>query len=265
MIFYTIIYKIQSKFDFNKYAEWGKNLIKYLQNHKIIIFTNDETYDLIKNLLNKNIFIIKLDINDFYYHRYRYLLRKNTCNKCFPDHNVSYELILLWIERHLLIEKIKDDYKSDFYCYIDWGYIREKNYFIKNINFNIDENFIYWGLVNPKKESFDFYKSIFDENNSNLSKNINEIIINQKIEKYQPIFGGGFSIIPHKMIDTFINIYKNSLNYILENQILFKDDQTILAFMIINNLDKFKLISKDNHKIEWFPFIYFFKGEFKVI
>ena len=130
--------------------------------------------------------------------------------------------------------------------------------------YDIDENYIYWGLVNPKKDAFNYYKTVFNKNNSHLSQNIKEIIINQKIEKYQPIFGGGFSIIPHKMINTFLKIYKNSLDYILENQILFKDDQTIIAYTIINNLDKFKLISKDKDKIEWFPFIYFFEDEFKI-
>ena len=58
------------------------------------------------------------------------------------------------------------------------------------------------------------------------------------------------------MVDEFLKIYKHSLNYILDNQILFKDDQSIIAYTIINNLNKFKLIYKEKDKIEWFPFIY---------
>ena len=259
MIFYTIIYKIESKFDFEKYIEWGKNLINYLQNYKLIIFTNHETYDIIKGIIKdkKNIEIFYFNIENFYYFKYKNFLLQNTCKDCFPDHKISYKLILLWIERHLLVEKIKKKYKSDFYCYIDWGYIREKNKSIEIKDYKFDENKIQWGLVNSKKDTFEYYNHLFKTKDKNiLKKNIKDIIINQKIEKYQPIFGGGFSIIPHKMVDEFLKIYKHSLNYILDNQILFKDDQSIIAYTIINNLNKFKLIYKEKDKIEWFPFIY---------
>ena len=259
MIFYTIIYKIESKFDFEKYFEWGKNLINYLQNYKLIIFTNDETYDIIKGIIKdkKNIEIFYFNIENFYYFKYKNFLLQNTCKDCFPDHKISYKLILLWIERHLLVEKIKNKYKSDFYCYIDWGYIREKNKSIEIKDYKFDENKIQWGLVNSKENAFEYYNHLFKTKDKNiLKKNIKDIIINQKIEKYQPIFGGGFSIIPHKMVDEFLKIYKHSLNYILDNQILFKDDQSIIAYTIINNLNKFKLIYKEKDKIEWFPFIY---------
>ena len=259
MIFYTIIYKIESKFDFEKYIEWGKNLINYLQNYKLIIFTNDETYNIIKKIIKdkKNIEIFYFNIENFYYFKYKNFLLQNTCKDCFPDHKISYKLILLWIERHLLVEKIKNKYKSDFYCYIDWGYIREKNKSIEIKDYKFDENKIQWGLVNSKENAFEYYNHLFKTKDKNiLKKNIKDIIINQKIEKYQPIFGGGFSIIPHKMVYEFLKIYKHSLNYILDNQILFKDDQSIIAYTIINNLNKFKLIYKEKDKIEWFPFIY---------
>lgn len=261
ILFYTIIYSIQSKFDFEKYIEWGKNIINYVQNYKLIIFTNKETYKLIKNIIkDKNIEIIILELEEFFYFRYKNFLLQNTNKDCFPDHNISYKLILLWIERHLLIKKIKNKYKSDFYCYIDWGYIREKIDPIKIKEFDLDENKIHWGLVNSKKDAFEYYNHLFKTKDKNiLKKNIKDIIINQKIEKYQPIFGGGFSIIPHKMIDDFLEIYNHSLNYILDNQILFKDDQSIIAYTIINNLNKFKLIYKEKDKIEWFPFIYLLK------
>ena len=259
MIFYTIIYKIESKFDFEKYIEWGKNLINYLQNYKLIIFTNDETYDIIKGIIKdkKNIEIFYFNIENFYYFKYKNFLLQNTCKDCFPDHKISYKLILLWIERHLLVEKIKNKYKSDFYCYIDWGYIREKNKSIEIKDYKFDENKIQWGLVNSKENAFEYYNHLFKTKDKNiLKKNIKDIIINKKIEKYQPIFGGGFSIIPHKMVDEFLKIYKHSLNYILDNQILFKDDQSIIAYTIINNLNKFRKIYKEKDKIEWFPFIY---------
>jgi hypothetical protein len=271
MIFYTIIYKIQSKFNFDKYIEWGKNLIEYVKHYKLVIFTNDETHELIKNIIkDKNIFIIKLNIEDFYFYRYRNFLIKNTNKDCFPDHSVSYQLILLWIERHLLVEKLVNKHKSDFYCYIDWGYVREKIVCIENNNnnnnkdFKINNNFVYWGLVNPKKNAFDFYKNVFNKNNKDLNKNVKEIIVNQKIEKYQPIFGGGFSIIPANNVSWFVTNYKKSLLYFLNNQILFKDDQTIIAFMIMNHLDKFKLVIKEKDKIEWFPFLYYFINKYEI-
>ena len=48
--FFTLIYKIKSKFNFQKYYDWGINLIKTLKNHELIIFTDKNTYKEIKKI-----------------------------------------------------------------------------------------------------------------------------------------------------------------------------------------------------------------------
>jgi len=249
IIFYTCFYKIKSKFDINTYIEWGKKFSKALENQKVILFTNKESIDKIQNIFNDNCnieFVIK-EFEDFELYKYIDIIEKNIDKKYFPHHDISKELILLWINRHLFLQEVSEKYKVDFYSYIDFGYFRnfEEQYFSINLD-GLDEKKIYWGLIKNDKQ---YIKEIY-----------NILIKTEKVEHYivnnMYSVGGGGNIIGKNKVDLWINYYKNTLIHFLDNKINFKDDQTIImtTFFKNKNDNSFVFITENNN---WFPFIKF--------
>ena len=253
IIFYTFIYKIKSKCDFSKYIEWGVNLIKQITNQHLIIYTNNETLKFIEHLIiNKpNINIIIKELDTFEYYKYRNTIEKNKNNIFFPNHNISFELILVWLERHLFIKEISKNINSELYCHIDWGYFRDNNYYenwCNNSNLEkIDKNKIHIGYVSNDHNN-DNINNISNIVNSNSYDNMYNII-----PSFYNIIAGGCYIIPKLLIDKWYEIYKNTLDNFINNILIFKDDQIILSYIIFNDNNKqyFKLIYNNN---EWFMF-----------
>lgn len=249
IIFYTCFYKIKSKFDINTYIEWGKKFAKVLENQKVVIYTNKESIDVIQNIFNNNSnieFVIK-EFEDFELYKYIDVIEKNIDKKYFPHHDISRELILLWINRHLFLQEIKQKHIVDFYSYIDLGYFREfkEQDFLINLD-SLDENKIYLGLIKNDKEYIkEIYKILID------SENVEHYIANNMYS-----VGGGANIIGKNKVDLWINYYKNTLIHFLDNKINFKDDQTIIitTFFKNKNDNSFVFITENNN---WFPFIQF--------
>ena len=247
IIFYTCIYKIQSKFDFAKYEEWGNNLVKFLTNYKLVVFTNKETYNLVKKFKNSNIEFIIKELEDFELYEYKKILKKNTKNKYFPNLNISYLLILIWLNRHLFLKEIAEKYKSDYYCHIDWGYIREEN--CKNIVIEtekLEENKIHFGLIKNKRNYIkNLYNQIKDWDKEKVEKTLSENLYS---------IGGGCMIINKKLISDWISMYRKTLFKFIQKKIDFKDDQTIIRTLIFDkhNYQNFNLITYKQEN--WFPF-----------
>ncbi len=230
--FYTLIYKVKSKFDFDKYKEWGNNLMKNIKNNNFIIFTNLETYDIIKDIIdftNNNIKIKILEFNEFKYYKYKLYFEK--CKKLIDGYNIDWKLLLIWIERILLLNKIKDT-KTEYYAHVDFGYFRDDKFsdaFLNNIDIlnNLNKDKIYYCLV---------YNDLFYIKN----------ILNQNL--YKEIIGGGFFIIHYDKIDYYINLFNDKVLYYINNKELIKDDQYILQNIIFdkNNINNFELITDKN-------------------
>ena len=215
----------------------------------MVIYTNKESIDVIQNIFNDNSnieFIIK-EFEDFELYKYIDVIEKNIDKKYFPHHDISRELILLWINRHLFLQEIKQKHIVDFYSYIDLGYFREfkEQNILINLN-NLDENKIYLGLIKNNKEYIkEIYKILID------SENVEHYISNNMYS-----VGGGANIIGKNKVDLWINYYKNTLIHFLDNKINFKDDQTIIITTIFKNKNdnSFVFITENNN---WFPFIQF--------
>lgn len=244
IVYYTTIYKIDSKFNFDKYLEWGKNLINQFENNLLIVFTNNETHLLIKDILkNDNINVINRELNDFILFRHLKYFKRNL--RYFIAYNIILDekLLMLYVERHLLIKHIMDNYNSEFYSYIDWGYIRDNINLSKwYINTELLEKKIYIGIVNYNKN--DFINKVKLVNN-------NQIWIYKK--RFYYFISGGFNIIHNSLVDFWINKIGSTIKSCLINNIDFKDDQIIIANISLNlkNINNFCFVNLEN---DWFFF-----------
>ena len=249
IIFYTLIYKIKSKFDFNIYVEWGKNLLSNLQNQQLVIFTNNETLSIINHLIegNPNIHICLRELSEFKYNKYKDILIQNTNKIFFPNHDIDYKLILIWLERHIMIQQVMKEYDFNFYCHIDWGYFRDNtvynNFCNQNLLNKLEENKIYFALI---RNDIPYLKKIINylQDNNNLSNNIHKIIT----ENLWSI-GGGISIMNKKNISWWLKIYQEEIQKFIKKKFYIKDDQVILINVIFNseNITNFTLLTDKKH------------------
>lgn len=265
-IFYSVLYKIKSKYDFNKYLEWFDLFTVSLVNFDIIIYTNMETYNILKNrYINiDNFYNIQFrikELNEFELFKYKDIFYENT-SKNFFKKNISYKLIQIWINRHLFMKEIFDlyDYKNfyninniDYYCYIDIGYFRD---FKINLNLSaLKQKKIYIGLIENNKE---YIKNL---KNKVIKFNKSEIEKSLLISQHKYSFGGGCIIVHSSLVNYWHKLFAECFNNFISANIKFKDDQTIIRQILfsLNDWEKFCVIScKDgNTKKEdedWFPF-----------
>ena len=252
-VFYTVIYNIKSKFDFSNHINWGKNLLKFIENYKLVIFTDKSTLDVLKNELNidhPNISIIIKNLNELEF-QHDDIFLKNTDSKYFPGVDISPDLIKVWINRHLLVKNLQKLICSSHYCYIDWGYIREDNG--SNIIFdhsNISNEKIYIGLI---QNNNNYLQNIINKIKDFDKENIEETLVNMLVT-----VGGGFTLIPYNKVNYWYYIYKLYFNKFISENIDLKDDQTIIRQIVFDQKEKvnFNLIT-DYTIINWFPFINF--------
>jgi hypothetical protein len=239
IIFYTLIYKIKSKFNFEKYEEWGNNLLKNLKDQTLIIYTDENTYNLLKDILNhNNIKIVFLELTNFKY--YKYIDFFSSCTKLTEGYNVDPKLLLIWLERIIILDNLKNFINSEFYSFVDFGYFRDETIydnFLKN-NIVLNKDKIYYCLI---KNDIIYIK--------------NEILSYYKYNKEYPIkndgmIGGGFFIIHFDKINFYINLFESKILSYMNNNRLIKDDQIIITDIIFdkNNIEHFELITDiDSH------------------
>lgn len=265
-IFYSVFYKIKSKYNFNKYLEWFDLFIASFVNFDVIIYTNMETYNILKNRysniynLNNIQFKIK-ELNEFELFKYKDIFYQNT-NKDFFKKKISYQLIQIWINRHLFMKEIFDLYNFrnfyninniDYYCYLDIGYFRDYKI---NLNLtSLNQKKIYIGLIENNK---DYIKNL---KNKLISFNKSSIENSLLISKHEYSFGGGCIIVHSTLVNYWNKLFNDCFNKFISSNIKFKDDQTIIRQILfsLNDWEKFCVISckdgftKKDDK-DWFPF-----------
>ena len=184
-------------------------------------------------------FIIK-ELEDFELFKHKKILKKNTKNKYFPNLNISYQLILIWLNRHLFYKELSEKYESDYLCHIDWGYFREGG--IENLNIETDklkEDKIYLGLIKNENDYIqNIYNQIKDWNKDKIEKTL--------IDNLYSI-GGGCTILHKNMIEKWDKIFRDIFSNFIEKNIDFKDDQTILRSCALNKkyYSNFELITQE--------------------
>ncbi len=255
----TCFYSIKSKFEKDKYYEWMSNMLENIVNANMVIYTDNDNYDRIreirekKNLMDRTKIIVK-KTNEFYVEKYRKdFIMNNIRNKYLP--NISYELHMIWNEKVNFVKQTIESkfFDSEYYCWCDIGYFRcnkdnIRREEIKNFPNNekikkLNKNKIYYGLVNND----DKYMRILED------------IVNNKTEipGNQVSIAGGFFILHKNKIDYWYNIYYKKLEEYFINKKLIKDDQIIIVDCILNkeNRNDFELIQNyDKYFDSWFVF-----------
>ena len=251
IIFYTLLYNIKSKFSLDKYLEWGNNILESLKKYKLLVFTDEKTYVLLNKIKDKynNIEFIIKELSEFQYFTYMNIFEKNTSKLYFPYHDISGELILIWVNRHIFGRELKDRYNFEYLCYLDWGYFRDGIY---DINIDIDrfdKNKIYIGLI---KNDRNYFNKILLKLTTFNKKNVEKLLINNIYS-----IGGGATLISRNMIDKWIDMYETSFLKFINENIDFKDDQMIILKTFNDNKHDFILLHNYSRE-NWFPFVYFF-------
>jgi hypothetical protein len=92
IVFYSILYNIKSKFNFNKYIDWLKIFVESLIDFEVVIYTNKKTYELIEENIKGyfNVYIKIKELEDFELFKYKNIFENNTNKKYFPNHNISF-------------------------------------------------------------------------------------------------------------------------------------------------------------------------------
>jgi len=255
----TCFYSIKSKFEKNKYYEWMRNMLENVINANIVIYTDEENYNIIrdirekKNLMDRTKIIVK-NTKNFYVDKYRReFIINNINNKYLP--NVSYELHMIWHEKiNFVRDSIENKYfDSEYYSWCDIGYFRcnENNIKIEDIiNFpndlkikNLNKEKIYYGLVNKNEEYMKMLEVMINRND--------------EIPENQISIAGGFFILHRDKINYWHNIYYKKLDEYFINKKLIKDDQIIIVNCILDkkNRNNFELIKNDDNNFDsWFIF-----------
>ena len=68
--------------------------------------------------------------------------------------DLDWQLVMIWVERHLLYSQVRRNSIADFYCHLDWGYFRQgkviRPWAEASVLNQLDESRIHLGLVELK-------------------------------------------------------------------------------------------------------------------
>ena len=241
IIFYTVFYQIKSKFSTQIYINWSINFFESLKSYKVVLFTDKNSFKSINHITDKyqNIDIIFKELTEFQYYKYLDIFQKNTINDYFPNHDISAELLLLYVNRHLFCSEIKNAYTFQFLSYLDIGYFRNGVEKINNITF---------AKFNKYKISLVLVKS--EQEYINKLTSIYKIFNKEDVQNYLTnisVAGGGF-ILHSMLIDKWVEKFDTTFQKFKDQNIDFKDDQNIIFKVIVDNYSIFNLL-KNN---DWF-------------
>jgi hypothetical protein len=271
----TAWYIVKSKFDVTTYIEWIKNFIQMITNFNLVIYTDNASLKVLIPLIqnNKCIKVIIKPFSEFITYKYKSDWIDNHKSSTIDLHKkIEWKLNMLWNEKVFLVKETIDEkyFDTEYYGWCDIGYFRNglndipsnflnksnwpNNKYLRN---TLNDNKIHYGCV---------------QNNTNKLKNIQEGIINHynnykngKIMKtkgplliqhyYEISIAGGFFIGKPEILNTYVDLYKEKLEYYFKNKYFIKDDQIIILDIITLNPDKFYLHKEDNILYNnWFMF-----------
>ena len=203
----TALFKIKSKFSFDKYLLWVENLL--LLNRSIVFFVDKNISNIVKSkrpkLYKNKTLWIELSIDQFYSYK---KFSKNFAESYIKDKEKAYHsipLYLVWAEKCYFVKKaIKYNYfQSQCFYWIDAGYFRDK----------IDKYINNWPTIKKCKEDprvlINGMREISDQEILDL-KNINISFYNNYFINKMNVGGGLFGGKPYYLLK-FINLYYNTI------------------------------------------------------
>jgi hypothetical protein len=267
--FSTCWYEIKSKFPAQKYVQWIKNLLSILKNFNLVIYTDEQSLNTLKNIIdfkNEKLVVIIKPMETFYTYKYKDLWEKNHEQSTMELHkHISWKLNMLWNEKIFFVQETytKKYFNSPYYGWCDIGYFRNEidnihTHYLQNwpnnekllkYPYNSYVNFIHYGCVQNDNIK---YKCLVDEIKEHYKYNLKTPPTN----KYSEIcFSGGFFIIVPDLINSYAKIYDHKLAYYFSNNYFIKDDQTIIQDIIFTNPNLFYIhYDEDKRFNNWFMF-----------
>jgi hypothetical protein len=248
----TCYYNIKSKFSSKNYLFWANNLLSFVNKFNLVIYTDRESFSLLKILfinnpaiskkINVKIKIIIKPLEDFVGYKYKDNWIHNHKSSGLELHqNIDWKLNMLWCEKvHFVNETITNQYFiTPFYGWCDIGYFRNRP---DDTNTNILTEWpnpfklialtkeIHYACV---ENNLDIYTSLLANIRNNYkNKDQNKQPTNKLLN---PCIAGGFFIIRPHIIKGYSSIFDNKLKYYFDNGYIVKDDQTILLDCIATN------------------------------
>jgi len=265
--FSTCWYIMKSKFAIDKYIIWIKNLLSIVNNFNLVIYTDINSLNSIKYLIdytNKKIKIIIKPITEFYTYKYKNNWIKNHDSSTMELHkHIDWQLNMLWNEKVFFVEEtIKKQYfKSQYYGWCDIGYFRNNpddintiflNKWpnnVKIINNTIKQNCVNYGCI---QDNIEIYNSLSNEIKEHYKNELKTPPTNKYTEN---CFAGGFFILKQETCKYYSKLYDEKLEYYFCNDFFIKDDQFIIMDIIFTNPELFYIHRENNSQYNnWFMF-----------
>lgn len=251
----------KKKFDTNAYHYWINNYLPYV-NNPMVIFTDKESYELIKQIRSPyemKTDIIIIDIKDFYTYKYLDHWKKDIER----DHEKNYhsiELYMIWNEKtnFLKLAIDKNKFNSDYFIWTDIGMIREEYY--KPLLNNFPNNKKIESLDKSKIYLLNFIPNI-DKENLKYVINIDfDNIYPTEKYRFKSCIGGGV-IFGHKnAINEWFKEYYEMLELFVKADYFAGKDQSIMANVCVKNPNLVKLIQPEEspYNNDWFYMLHYF-------
>lgn len=263
--FSTAWYILKSKFSPNHYIEWITNFLSMVTHFNLVIYTNKKSYKMIKHFIKKKnprMLVIYKNFNEFYNYKYEknWIHNHNKINNHLHS-TTCWELNMLWNEKiHFVNETIQKKYfNTSLYGWCDIGYFRnsveEMKLFTKWPNKNtllhppFTEDVVHYGCIQN------------DDNIYHLLQNNIKLHYQEK-QNVSPseyfllnCFAGGFFILNKNVIDKYVHMYDQKVQYYFKNDYFIKDDQNIILDCIFNEPEFFHIHYEKNPEVNnWFMF-----------
>lgn len=265
--FSTCWYILKSKFNIRTYLNWIKNFLSIVNNFNLVIYTNSESLQQLRSVIdltNKKIKIIIKPIEEFYTYKYKNNWIMNHTKSNLKLHSYTdWYVNMLWNEKVFFVnETIHNKYfETLYYGWCDIGYFRNRENDSNTIDlFNwpnnnkllgcpFNENYIHYGCV--QNNTITYVKLLNDIKNHYTYK----LTCQPTIQFEEICFAGGFFILKPELINIYVKLYDEKLLYYFTNNFTIKDDQTIVMDIIFTNPNMFYTHTEDNQYFDnWFMF-----------
>ena len=258
--FSTCWYIVKSKFDADVYKQWFSNFLGNVHNFYLVVYTNKESYKMIKKYKkNPNIKIILVEFEEFYNYKYKDHFIKNHNNTVLKN-MIDWKLNMLWSEKISFVKKTIGNkyFDTPYYGWCDIGYFRGRpndinTELIKTWPNNdkisdLDKDKIHYAIINNNQDYMNFIFTLLRDRLSNG-------LPIQQLPQNQLSVAGGFFIITSSKINWWFKKYDDTLSLYLHNNYIVKDDQMLIIDCISQNISNFELYVEDNEKYDnWFMF-----------
>ena len=259
--FCTAWYNLKSKFNIQLYQNWMSNIINYVDNYNLVIYTNKESYYVLqplleKNKMNKKIRVIFKEWEEFYGYKWKTKWQNNHKNNNTLNNksrwDTDWKLNMLWSEKINFVKDTMENhyFDSEYYGWCDIGYFRDSTTMnwpkLHTVNI-LKKHKIYYGQPGEQTTLEKLKKIILTKNKNNMPM--------QPIPEHQVSVAGGFFILHKDKLEWWHKKYYDRLKDYFTYNYLVKDDQIVIIDCIINNLKHFQLVKETNpYKDKWFVF-----------